>query len=130
MRRVLALGLTTLAGLAGIGLLGPQALPASAPVAALAPQQAGLQLVAARDAFGEGSAASRRVSAMFALRSLEAMPINQPALALAAESGAVPDRLAALNLGAALGWRDELTNARLAELALATGEIGIAAQGV
>jgi hypothetical protein len=64
------------------------------------------------------------------LRSLEAMPLGQSALALAAEAGAAADSTAALNLGAALGWRDQLTNARLAALALENGEYRIAAQRI
>jgi hypothetical protein len=130
MRRALALGLTTLAGLAGAVLLGPAALPASTAAAAAAPYNAGLQLAAARSALSQDAASARALSAQFALRSLEAMPLGQSALALAAASGAAGDPTAALNLGAALGWRDQLTNARLAALALENGENGIAAQRI
>ncbi|UIP07461.1 hypothetical protein LY632_03425 [Erythrobacter sp. SDW2] len=130
MRRALALGLTTLAGFAGAVLLGPQAVPASAATAALAPYNAALQLAAARAALRDEAPTARQTSALFAKRALYAMPLGQPALALAAENGAIADPTAALNLGAALGWRDQITNARLAALALENGETEIAAQRI
>lgn len=130
MRLALALGLTVLAGVAGVVLLGAQLLPATIASAALARHDAQLQLATARQSLRQDSAAARQTAAILALRSLEAMPLGQSALALAAQNGAIADPTAALNLGAALGWRDQLTNARLAALALAARETGIAAQRI
>lgn len=130
MRRALALGLTLTVATLGTALLVAPLLPATATLAMLAPGQAQLQLAVAREALGDGTPGGSRLSTFFARRSIAAMPINQSALALAAETGGVADRTDALNLGAALGWRDELTNARLAGLALANGEVAIAAQRI
>lgn len=130
MRRALALGWTTLAGLAGALLLGPQALPASAATAALVPYNAELQLAAARAVLRVETPAARKTSTLFAKRALNAMPLGQPALALAVENGAIADSTAAVNLGAALGWRDQVTNARLAAMALESGETEVAAQRI
>lgn len=130
MRRALAVGLACAAGSAGFALLAAPLLPSAPAAARLAPHHAELQLRVARDAFRGASPGDRSESALFARRAIAAAPLNQPALALVAEADAASQGTDALNLGAALGWRDPLTNARLADLALAAGENTIAAQRI
>lgn len=131
MRQRYALAVTALVATGGLALLGPPALPPlAAGMSAMAPMPADLHLASARAALQDAPDRSDRVAAGHALRALVAMPLDQEALSLLIESGATGDPVAALNLAAALGWRDALVNARLAGLALESGDSAIAAQRI
>ncbi|GAA4048357.1 hypothetical protein [Parerythrobacter jejuensis] len=128
MRRPVAIGLTVLAGALGSLFLVPRAVPAAAPsFAILAPWDASLQMAAAGSFWSNGEQA---LGGQFASRAIKAMPYAQPALTLATVGGAAADETASLNLSAALGWRDPITNARLVEAALTANNPTIAAQRV
>ena len=131
MRRPLALAAAALAAIGGSAVLVPPALSGQAEaVATFAPQDARLQLLAARSSLSADDEKGATRARHFAIRSLYAMQYNQPALTLAIASGGVARRTDAANLSAALGWRDTLSNARITRLAIASGAADIAAQRV
>ncbi|ABC64532.1 hypothetical protein [Erythrobacter litoralis] len=131
MPKAVALVATALAGGLGLSLLLPPALPVDpAAAAGFAPYNAELQLAASRQVAIEQAGGYRAASARLALRALDAMPYNQGALAVASEMGGLPDRTQAINIAAALGWRDPLANARLVQLALSENSVTVAAQRI
>lgn len=130
MRQRPALIVTGLVAAAGLALLGPPALLPGSAAAALAPMHSGLHLASARAEMQQAAPRIEPAATAHAIRAIAAMPLNQGALSLAIETGATADPVAALNLAAALGWRDPLVNARLAGLAMETGAISIAAQRI
>lgn len=67
---------------------------------------------------------------LLARSSLEAMPWNQSSLTILSLGQPGGRGVAALNLSAALGWRDTLTNVRLFEAAMAERQPAIAAERV
>lgn len=115
---------TALTGAAGLIAFAPQALSLDLP---WAPDTAQAQVGLAREALARSD---NDEAAKDARRALSAMPYNQAALALLAESRALPDPVNALNLAAAFGWRDTLANVRLVRQALTEGEETIAAQRI
>ncbi|WP_284124063.1 hypothetical protein [Parerythrobacter aestuarii] len=131
MRRPLALGITALVAVCGTALLAPPALPLP-PVAAasLGTSDSQLQLRGAQAALTAQTPTANSQAAELARKSIAAMPLNQPALAVLVESrqAAAPTRAA--NVAAALGWRDPLANARILQLALNEGNVVVAAQRV
>ncbi|WP_435419278.1 hypothetical protein WAB17_06925 [Parerythrobacter aurantius] len=130
MHRALAAGFALLATLAGSAILLPPALQATDPSAAPLPAGAQAVLASARAALRSPAGDAKQVAAARARAALRVMPLGQQALGIVIESGEVLDRTGALNLSAALGWRDPLTNARLAALALDNGDMEIAAQRI
>ncbi|MHA6332161.1 hypothetical protein ACXYL9_00640 [Qipengyuania sp. CAU 1752] len=131
MRRSLALVGAAFIAVAGVAVLGPPAAAVQPSLAAgFAPQDTRLQLLAARDSFASETPNSKSLASAYALRSLQAMPYNQPALSVAIESNALAKRVEAANVAAALGWRDALANARIGQLALEQNAPEIAAQRV
>lgn len=121
--------LTALAGIGAIGLFGPGALARFSPYAGaeLGFWDNGAQRAAASVAFEQQDA---QRAMRFGRRAVEAMPYEQFGLALGSLTVSPENRLAALNLSAALGWRDLATNVQLVEAALREGAPVIAAQRI
>lgn len=84
-----------------------------------------LQRVAALTALGAGQ---DELSQHHARLSLAAMPWNQSSLTIIGQSLSGKRAVAALNLSAALGWRDPLTNVRLFEAAMVEKQPVVAAE--
>ncbi|MCB2088092.1 MAG: hypothetical protein R3E18_11285 [Sphingomonadaceae bacterium] len=124
-----AMLVTGLAGIATLGLFGGGVLAGGDPYSAapLAPFDRNVQQAAALAGLQEKSPS---LAVMFARRAVQAMPYEQFGLTIASTGAEKERQVAALNLSAALGWRDYMTNVRLVEAALAEGQPVIAAQRI
>lgn len=127
MRLVLAAGLSLLCVGAALALFGPAALLSGKPAMAATfnPLDRGLAREAARVSV---QLDDRPAAAAFGRQTVRAMPLDPFGLATASIEAADADRTAALNVAAAMGWRDPATNNSLLVAALTSREPAIAAQ--
>jgi len=127
-RRTAAI-VTAATGIASILFFGPSAVAQWSPIAGaeFAPWDSSAQTRAAELALRVRDPGN---ALRYGKRALEAMPYNPLGLSLMASTASSGSKLDALNLSAAMGWRDPITNLRLVEAALQEDQPVIAAQRI